>query len=164
MDWSKFERRIFINADVKQVYDAWTIPELVETWFLEKADYFNLDGTPIPKTDNVTKGCKYTWKWNNWDQFQDGVIYEANGKDHIRFDFGKGGMVNVNISKCERGVELVLTQENIPLDETSKMNMYVGCSNGWSFWMINLKAWLEHNILLNEKGLKTGETKNLVNS
>jgi len=27
----------------------------------------------------------------------------------------------------------------------------MGCSQGWSFWMVNLKAWLEHGILLNEK-------------
>jgi hypothetical protein len=26
----------------------------------------------------------------------------------------------------------------------------VGCSNGWTFWLANLKAYLEHGILLHE--------------
>jgi hypothetical protein len=30
------------------------------------------------------------------------------------------------------------------------MNIHVGCSNGWTFWLANLKAFLEHGILLNE--------------
>jgi len=29
---------------------------------------------------------------------------------------------------------------------------HYGCSTGWTFWLANLKAWLEHGILLNDRG------------
>ena len=38
----------------------------------------------------------------------------------------------------------------MPTDEETKMNIYNGCSCGWTFWLANLKAYLEHGILLNE--------------
>ncbi|MBT8283480.1 MAG: SRPBCC domain-containing protein, partial [Muriicola sp.] len=47
-------------------------------------------------------------------------------------------------------VLVTLIQTNIPTDEKNKMNIHVGCSNGWTFWLANLKAYLEHGILLNE--------------
>jgi len=30
------------------------------------------------------------------------------------------------------------------------LEIHYGCSNGWTFWLANLKAYLEHGILLNE--------------
>jgi len=43
-----------------------------------------------------------------------------------------------------------LSQSEIPQDEKSKLEIFYGCSNGWTFWLANLKAYLEHGILLNE--------------
>jgi len=34
----------------------------------------------------------------------------------------------------------------------------------WTFWLTNLKAYLEHNITLHAKGLNQDETMDLVNS
>jgi len=45
---------------------------------------------------------------------------------------------------------LSLNQSKIPLDEKSKLEIFYGCSNGWAFWLTNLKSFLEHGILLNE--------------
>jgi hypothetical protein len=44
------------------------------------------------------------------------------------------------------------------------MEIFVGCITGWTFWLTNLKAYLEHNITLHAKGLKQDETMDLVNS
>ena len=60
--------------------------------------------------------------------------------------------------------EVILTPEKIPTDEKSKMDLYLGCSTGWTFWMTNLKAWLEHGVLLQAKGLTQADTTDLVNS
>jgi hypothetical protein len=40
----------------------------------------------------------------------------------------------------------------------------VGCATGWTFWLANLKAWLEHGITLHATGLSQADTTNLVNS
>ena len=45
---------------------------------------------------------------------------------------------------------LALTQRGIGDDDTSKMNIHVGCNSGWTFWLANLKAYLEHGILLHD--------------
>ena len=47
--------------------------------------------------------------------------------------------------------DVVLTQYEIPTDEAAKKNFFYGCSLGWSFWLVNLKAYLEHGIVLDEK-------------
>jgi hypothetical protein len=49
-----------------------------------------------------------------------------------------------------KAVLLTLRQFEIPTDEENKLNIHHGCSNGWTFWLANLKAYLEHGILLNE--------------
>ena len=46
---------------------------------------------------------------------------------------------------------LTLRQYNIPTDPESTLNIHFGCSNGWTFWLANLKAWLEHGIHLGER-------------
>jgi len=44
------------------------------------------------------------------------------------------------------------------------MMFSVGCSNGWTFWMANLKAYLEHGITLHAKGMKQSEVADFVNA
>jgi hypothetical protein len=51
-----------------------------------------------------------------------------------------------------------------PRIEISIEKKLVGCSTGWTFWLTNLIAYLEHDITLHAKGLKQYETKDLVNS
>ncbi|RZK15239.1 MAG: SRPBCC domain-containing protein, partial [Pedobacter sp.] len=44
-----------------------------------------------------------------------------------------------------------LTQKNIPTDENSKRNIRLGCHNGWSFYLINLKSVFEGGLDLRNK-------------
>ena len=93
-----------------------------------------------------------------------GQVLKANGKDLISYTFGSGGIVIVKLNEVSNGTEIELTQEDIPTDEKSKMDVFVGCITGWTFWLTNLKAYLEHDITLHAKGLRQDETKGLVNS
>ena len=74
----------------------------------------------------------------------------ANGTDQIQFSFAGHCKVSVSLQQEKNSVLVTLKQSNIPTDDKNKMNIHVGCSNGWSFWLANLKAFLEHGILLNE--------------
>jgi uncharacterized protein YndB with AHSA1/START domain len=40
-DWNTFTKRILINCPVETVYRCWATQSEIETWFLEKADYFH---------------------------------------------------------------------------------------------------------------------------
>jgi uncharacterized protein YndB with AHSA1/START domain len=152
-----------INSPMAKVYQCWATKAKMETWFLETADY--RAGDRDRKSDElIQKGDHFTWKWNNWDIIEKGQILEANGKDFISFTFGSGGVVHVNLEERDKGTELSLTQDEIPTDENSKMDIFVGCITGWTFWLTNLKAYLEFGITLHAKGLQEDETKDLVNS
>lgn len=164
IDWTKFRKRIFLDKPIDQVYNAWVIPSNLTKWFLEKAYYKTSENDFRNNDALIRKGDKYIWKWNNWDRTEEGEILEANGKNKISFTFGKGGNVHINLIAIDEGTELELIQGEIPTDDKSKMNYYVGCSTGWIFWLTNLKAWLEHGITLNATGLPQDRTSDLVNS
>lgn len=161
-DWTRFRKRIFIERPPGEVYECWARKSKIEAWFLEKADY--REPGRVQVKDHAEKGDQFSWKWHNWDFEETGHILEANGRDRIAFTFGAGGNVYIELAEREDSTEVILVQDSIPPDETSKMQLFVGCSTGWTFWLANLKAYLEHGITLHAKGLKQDETEDLVNS
>ena len=162
-NWKSFERRILIKESMSIVYQCWTTKSMLEKWFLERAD-FQKENLMRRPGEPTKKGDKFIWKWNNWDITEEGEILEANGKDMISFTFGSGGYVRVLLKEVDKFTEMSLIQADIPTDDKSKMELYVGCITGQTFWMTNLKAFLEYGITLHAKGLKQEETNNLVNS
>ena len=162
-NWNSFTKRILISKSIGSVYRCWVTKKQLETWFLEKADFRSGNNQRQPD-ELVEKGDSFFWKWNNWDFTEKGQVLEANGKDIISFTFGSGGIVTIKLKEINDTTEVILTQDDIPTDEKSKMDIYVGCITGWTFWLTNLKAYLEHDITLHAKGLKQDDTSNLVNS
>jgi uncharacterized protein YndB with AHSA1/START domain len=163
-DWNSFTKRIFIDQPTDKVYESWAKPGLLTQWFLEKAEYAYDDGQKRQPDEFIQSGDRHEWKWNNWDVIEEGTVLKANDKDHLSFTFGKGGNVHIDLHEKDGGTELVLVQDNIPTDDEGKMNYYVGCNTGWTFWLTNLKAWLEHDITLHATRVPQSETDNLVNS
>lgn len=163
-DWTRFKRRIVIEKPIRTIYDCWSTRHHMEKWFLEKAIYTGKGDQQRKMDENVQAGDTFEWKWNNWDFTESGTILSANGKDAISFTFGEGGKVHVTLKAIGEATEINLTQEEIPSDEKSKQEIFVGCATGWTFWLANLKAYLEHGITLHAKGLRQEETTDLVNS
>ena len=162
-NWNTFRKRILIRKPIEDVYRCWSTKSQIETWFLEKADFKSSDGQRKPD-EMAQKGDKFDWKWNNWDFTEKGEILKANGKDSISFTFGSGGNVHISLKLTDSSTEITLIQDEIPTDEKSKMDIFVGCITGWTFWLTNLKAYLEYGITLHSKGLKQKDTTDLVNS
>jgi uncharacterized protein YndB with AHSA1/START domain len=147
-DWSKFTKRIPIDASLSEIYDSWTIPAELESWFLREAKFTKADGTACDANSNVQISDKYEWKWHGYSDevVEKGEILEANGKDFFKFTFGEGGIVSVRIFEEQGALILELTQENLPTDEEGKVKFHLGCSHGWNFYMTNLKSLLEGGI------------------
>jgi len=162
-DWTTFKQRIHISSPIEELYKCWATPGGIMSWFLESAEYSSAN---VQRDDDefIKKGDRFRWKWHNWDKIEKGTILEANGKDRLSFTFGKGGNVDVTLVKEGKGTWVELVQRDIPTDEESKMSYYMGCSTGWTFWLTNLKAWLEHGISLNITGLRQDQTAHLINS
>jgi len=162
-NWNTFKKRILINKPLEDVYRCWATKSEIESWFLETADFISTNGQRKPN-ELVQKEDEFTWKWNNWNITEKGQILKADGKDTISFTFGSGGNVHISLKKVNSNTEITLIQDEIPTDEKSKMDIYVGCNTGWTFWLTNLKAYLEYGITLHSKGLKQEDTTDLVNS
>ena len=149
LNWNTFEKKIYIKTTVEKLYDLWASEDGITQWFLSHAEYSKKDGSRRGTNDLIQEGDQYVWRWHNWDGEEHGQVLEVNGKDFLSFTFA-GGKLDVNLQEKDDVVIVALKQYDIPQDEENKLKTYCGCSNGWTFWLTNLKAYLEHNILLNE--------------
>jgi len=162
-DWSRFALKIYIDAPMQLVYDAWTTRTNLEGWFLRKAEFTMPNGLVRDYNSQVQKADTYSWLWHGHPDTtaESGTVTEANGKDRFQFIFGKAGLVTVQLKQLEDVTEMILTQEQIPTDESGKSNYHVGCSTGWTFYFANLKSILEGGHDLRNKN---PAYKNVVNS
>lgn len=150
LTFESFTKKIYIKAPITKLYYCWATSDGICQWFLRKAAYVSADGNKRAATEFVKKDDTYTWGWHNWDDEESGKILEANGRDRITFTFAGRSKVTVQLKEDQGAVLVTLRQYEIPTDDESKLNIHFGCSNGWTFWLANLKAFLEHGILLNE--------------
>jgi len=162
-DWTQFHLRIPIKAGAKAIYDAWTSQRGLESWFLRKAAFTAKNGVARDPDSTIDIDDTYEWLWHGWsdEMVERGTILQINGKDSLRFSFGKAGNVKINIDKENDETLIELTQYDIPTDEASHVNFYLGCNNGWLFYLTNLKSILEGGIDLRNR---KEELKNVINS
>lgn len=149
LSFDRFVKKIYLNAPLERIYYCWATEAGITSWFLRSAEYTNKDGHKRDASELVEEGDVYRWQWHNWEGEEKGSILGANGKDHLELTFSNS-KISLRLAEKKGAVLLTLEQYDIPTDESSKMNIYNGCSNGWTFWLANLKAYLEHGILLNE--------------
>lgn len=150
LSFDSFTRKIYLRAPMDRIYGLWASESGICSWFLREARYLDANGKRRPPEEPVAAGDRYAWKWHNFDVEETGQITAANGRDFLEFTFAGEQRVSITLQDAGDAVLLTLRQFLIPTDEKSKLNYHFGCSNGWSFWLANLKAWLEHGILLNE--------------
>ena len=158
LQWNSFEKKIYIHTTLETLYNLWATEKGITSWFLSNAKYISENGDKKEETDSIQTGDTYTWHWHNWDGKAEGKITQANGKDFIEFSF-EGSMVSVNLEDKNGVIIVTLKQFEIPEDDESKLKIHFGCSNGWTFWLTNLKAFVEHGILLNETEINLKENE-----
>ncbi len=152
LQWNSFTKKIYIHTSAKKLYDLWATEKGITSWFLREASYISPDGKIRNPTEYFQKGDSYTWYWHNWDGKEEGKILHTNEMNYIELLFGEC-KVSVTLKEKNDITLLILTQFEIPEDDDSKLKLHYGCSNGWTFWLTNLKAFTEHGILLNEKDI-----------
>jgi len=159
-DWTRFTKRININVAVQDIYNAWTIRNNIESWFVRFSEFTDKSET-LRQCDNaIHEGDNYKWMWHGYPNsvVEDGKILEANGKDSIKFTFSgprdSPMIVTVKIWEEDDQSIISLTQENIPVDDDGRMNFHVGCGEGWTFYLANLKSILEGGVDLRNKNEK----------
>ncbi len=150
LSFDSFTKKIYIKASLEKLYWSWATAEGITSWFLRKAQYLDTDGQLRSPDEEIQAGDSYIWEWHNWDGQEKGTILQANGINFIEILFAAPSKVSVTLEDSGTAVLVTLKQYDIPTDEKSMLDIHHGCSNGWTFWLANLKAYLEHGILLNE--------------
>lgn len=138
-DWTSFTIRIPIKANIETLYTAWTKKAEIEKWFLCEANY-----------ENDT----YFWRWFLYEEVETGKIIQANGNDTVEFTFAGNCVVTIKLTTENEHTVVTLTQHNIPIDDNSKRNIRLGCHNGWSFYLVNLKSVYEGGLDLRNKDVR----------
>lgn len=150
-DWTSFTKKIAIKAKLNDIYNAWTIAEELEKWFLEKVSFFNENQEPISKDKNATENNTYEWFWHLYKDVMKGKIVSANRKDQLQFTFEGNCLVDIKLSEINGYTLVELRHHNIPTDDYSKQYIRLGCSNGWHFYLTNLKSVYEGGLDLRNK-------------
>ncbi len=161
--WSNFTVRVNIDAPIETLYLLWATRAGMEKWFLRVCEYKKTTGRELEPGEAVQAGDLYRWLWHGWpdETVEFGKILECNGKNFLKFSFGKAGNCSIFIKEegCYTIVELV--QDQIPDHDQGKQYWHVGCKTGWTFYMANLKSLCEGGIDLRNKD---ENLKNVLNS
>lgn len=149
-DWTRFSKRITVNAHPGAIFDAWLVPEQIERWFLRSAEYFDAAENPRPRDVPVRSGDRYLWKWHGFPDgaAETGLIVAAEN-DRFEFTFAGGSRVTVTV-EAESG-ESVLRLDQFEISDNDGRNIVVDCGEGWTFYLANLKSILEGGIDLRNK-------------
>jgi uncharacterized protein YndB with AHSA1/START domain len=162
IDWTRFEVRINVKAPIQDLYDAWATRKGIERWFLRLSEYKKPDGSSCGMEESVKKGDTYKWLWYGYPDstVEHGEILAVNCKDEFKFSFGKAGNCTVRIFPEDDEAIVELVQDSIPTDDKGKLNYYVGCKGGWTFYLANLKSLFEGGIDLRNRKIRVQEMLN----
>lgn len=153
--WDQFTLRIFVDAAPEVVMEHWLRPGLVETWFVPTCEYGSRDSG-----DRCEAGDRYRWQWADGTEERSTVREVAFPQ---RFRFGWMADLDectVTISIHEGRTLVELVQVNREPNEADRMQVWMDCKEGWSFYLVNLKSVLEGGIDLRDLAPKV---RNLVN-
>ena len=161
-DWSRFELRIPVNALPEQIYRRLATPAGIESWFLRSAKYMTKDNQFRAAEEFIESGDRYTWLWYGYDDdtIEHNDVLEVNGVDTMSFVFAGHCIVTITVGAIENETIVQLTQENIPTGEDGKADIHVGCMQGWTFYLSNLKSILEGGIDLRNRNVRVGKVLN----
>lgn len=157
--WKAFRLRVNIRATVNKVYNAWTTREALESWFLRSAEFRDPSGKLRDRSAPLEEGDTYVWHWHGYPDtvLEKGKVLKNNNKDHFSFTFSLGCPVTIRVYE-EAGESIVeLVESDLPTDDVTALNHFVGDSRGWIFYLANLKSVLEGGLDLRNKRVELSD-------
>lgn len=149
MTFDTFDLSIFVESDFQSVDHAIRTKAGLESWFLKRVDFVDTRSDARGENELVAVGDAYWWEWF------DGTIEQGNiltsGEGFLEFSFGRDTTVTLESEPVGDGVLVKLSQIQEMRDDELRQRAYVSCIQAWTFFLANLKAYLEHKVDLREK-------------
>ncbi|HRD07018.1 MAG: SRPBCC domain-containing protein [Saprospiraceae bacterium] len=165
-DWTRFTKSIVVAADPQKIYSCFSTRGGMESWFLRNCVY-NRMGVELGLQEEAMMGDHYAFMWHGWPDttLERGEILKADGNKNFAFTFtgneATSMEVHLLLEMYGRNTRVSLTQINIPDDENSRAKWHMGCLEGWTFYLTNLKSVIEGGLDLRNKNL---DIKGVINA
>ena len=156
-NWEQFTRKIYIKSSQSKLFDYWTHAEKITNWFIKDCIYTDKEGNERQGTETYQEGDEYFWRFHQ-DLETSGKILKVIPNQFFSFTFGKKDqdsneyvIVEVRFDQEDsEEASYTLKQSNMGGPELMMAEYHLSCNMGWSFFMTNMKALLEHGVDLRE--------------
>ena len=175
-DWFGFTQVIHIRTDAVNAWRMLATCDGLERWFLGKADAWTHDGRQWPREVSLEHGAKLRMTWmcvgacdergtfSTEEQSEDNDVLRTEAPQRIRLGWYSGkGWVEFRVSPhlADGRVTIELEQRMHPSSDFRQLEQaYIGCREGWAFYLTNLKSVLEYGTDLRER---TPDRKGIIN-
>ena len=134
-DWSQFGETIFISRPPSDVFRAWTDAEELARWLAPRCD-----------VEPRESGLMHLG-WDEYDEV-DRVLAIDPDRQLVTTWGGAESPVRVAVTLTpeRNGTLCQLHQYGMDPDDSTRFTLFAGCKAGWTFYLTNLKAYLEHGI------------------
>jgi len=148
-DWTKFSKAVFIKAPKESVYRSWVNSSEILKWYVAESTLISKDGVTRKSGEDMQISDTYRWKWHQ-DHSVEGTVLDLVENEQIKFTFGKDQtrpneeiIVNILLREQHQITELTLEQTNMADTAEGHLSWHLSCNLGWSFFLTNLKSYIE---------------------
>jgi uncharacterized protein YndB with AHSA1/START domain/uncharacterized protein YciI len=166
-DWQGFTQAIHVRAQPSAVWRAVATCDGLERWFLARAEAWTSDGRDWPRDRMLEAPARLRMTWTAvgtpdargacapTESSEDNGVESAEPPMRIRMGWyaGKGWIEFRIVPHVHAGMTTVeLEQRMHPTSDFKVLeSAYVGCREGWAFYLANLKSVLEHGMDLRDR-------------
>ena len=162
-DWSQFQIGMhFDHASPEEVFRAWATSGGLESFFIKAARFTacgDADDGRLARTSDETAqpGDSYVFDFVH-DFHLEGTVLDVASPHRFEFTFGGPMRICIEIDTIADGrTRCVLTQHGIPTDEADRPFSHMNCRSCWIYFLMALKARLDHGIELRDLNPATAD-------
>jgi uncharacterized protein YndB with AHSA1/START domain len=148
--YESFTQRIRIKAAPDVVMTFWLMSDLVQLWFVPACRYIRPDIEDRAGNELAQPGDRYEWTWVDGTR-EVSTVREVTFPLRATFGWFEDTCdVQVTLEPEGEGTLITLIQTNTQETEAERLQATLECGQGWQFYLLNLKSYLEGGIDLRE--------------
>jgi len=150
-NWTRFVLKVFIRSDIQTVYRSIATTKGLTEWF-RKTAFFQREQVVRADSEFAQSGDRYEWTGYNREGLEAGSVLEASPNKVFKFTFCSENVpVTFELEQQGSMTLLRLIQENMPDNPNAHIHWHMSCRLGWTFFLTNLKSFIETGVDLREK-------------